>query len=851
MTAVSGTEVKRLVDRTRRGDEAGFSALVDRYIARVYAVAFARTFDPSDVDDVVQDTFITALRSIRSLRDAGRFEPWVLGIARNTASQYNRKRERRDRLHKSIDPPDKSVADKLTRAEVQEIVHAGIDDLKPQHREVIMLHYFAGLTPDEIAEAAGITTDAAYKRLQRARAALGEALLAYMEPVSNDESSQLTKRVITAVAAAGGLSQLIADGTSVVSSAAMLTIAAAGIVIAAGAYYGITSFNTQPTDRTSEVFVAETEEPAPDPNPPGPSPNTSPPGPAPTAETIESAQDEPPAEPEPEPLTKMIPGRVVFTGGSPVPGALVMFEIMAMRGFDITSITNARMPADEDGRFEIPVKVGGSTWVHAKREPTARRISDRYAVSEDSEEVVLTLEPPYQISGQIVDAITGEPIPNAEIGYSTSISRRRIQQQPVQYIGQADENGDFSQVVDYQSAYVFARAPGYAPAYVQYSGLSPNGNNPGYQVALEPSLIVQGVVVTKDGTPIAGAGIWIGESAATSLAKRDDPDVLTDELGRFYLDSIPRNAVRLSAYLEGFATKTIPIPSDGQPITIEMTAGASIGVYVVDGRTPLAEETVKFEGSDFRIQQGMTDGNGYVLFTNVPAGAAQITSRVYVQDIVVQDGQYAEVTFDRRIESATVKGLLTFNGEPMANTWGRGLRLDVVEPDIHTFEKFASTDAAGYFEFKDVIAGNFVLQFRKTKYDTIFYQRGFVRKGQTLDLNIDLTEGASIRGKVSNLKKDYRNVALIFWGDEPLADRDGSLHSWRYNEMRHIDNFELRDDGEFYFHRVQPNVYTIAAVALPEESTQGHQQAYSDTVIAQVENGQDLEFEFDLDNPRE
>jgi len=70
------------VDEARRGDRAAFGKLYDRYARLVHGVRLAKV--PLDeVDDLVQDVFMTALRRFSTLREAGSFGAWLVAIARN------------------------------------------------------------------------------------------------------------------------------------------------------------------------------------------------------------------------------------------------------------------------------------------------------------------------------------------------------------------------------------------------------------------------------------------------------------------------------------------------------------------------------------------------------------------------------------------------------------------------------------------------------------------------------------------------------------------------------------------------------------------------------------------------
>src|SRR5713226_4874527 len=80
----------RLVEAARDGDRAAFGRLYDRYARMVHGILMARV-PPREVDDLVQEVFLSALRQLHSLRDLSRFGAWLAAITRNRANDYFRK----------------------------------------------------------------------------------------------------------------------------------------------------------------------------------------------------------------------------------------------------------------------------------------------------------------------------------------------------------------------------------------------------------------------------------------------------------------------------------------------------------------------------------------------------------------------------------------------------------------------------------------------------------------------------------------------------------------------------------------------------------------------------------------
>src|SRR6266436_4877111 len=79
-----------LVSSAREGDRAAFGRLYDRYARMVHGILLSRV-PPPEVDDLVQEVFLAALRQLHALRDVSRFAAWLAAITRNRANDYYRK----------------------------------------------------------------------------------------------------------------------------------------------------------------------------------------------------------------------------------------------------------------------------------------------------------------------------------------------------------------------------------------------------------------------------------------------------------------------------------------------------------------------------------------------------------------------------------------------------------------------------------------------------------------------------------------------------------------------------------------------------------------------------------------
>lgn len=168
-----------LVAAARDGDSAAFGELYERHRRAVATAARDWIDDPSQRDDVVQETFVRAAQKLDRLVDPDRFRAWVLQIGRNAAIDELRRRQRFNpvSLDAIVDLPDDADLPELA-AEVAELagrIEAGLVSLSQRDATAIALAAHLGLGPAEIAAALGVTPNNAKVILHRARQRLRTA----------------------------------------------------------------------------------------------------------------------------------------------------------------------------------------------------------------------------------------------------------------------------------------------------------------------------------------------------------------------------------------------------------------------------------------------------------------------------------------------------------------------------------------------------------------------------------------------------------------------------------------------------------------------------------------------------
>lgn len=167
-TATETSEEILLVEAARSGDRAAFGRLYDCYARMVHGIVLSRV-PRTEVDDLVQDVFLFALRRLGTLRDPAAFGGWLAMIARNRALDYHRRTQETEEI--SEETPGQTSPDAEAKA-----VLAVIRALPEAYRETLILRLVEGMTGPEIAARTGLTPASVRVNLHRGMKLLREKL---------------------------------------------------------------------------------------------------------------------------------------------------------------------------------------------------------------------------------------------------------------------------------------------------------------------------------------------------------------------------------------------------------------------------------------------------------------------------------------------------------------------------------------------------------------------------------------------------------------------------------------------------------------------------------------------------
>ncbi len=195
MTTFTGDPDDVLVQASQRGELTSFNVLVERYQRQVYNVALRLLGNPTEAEDVTQETFLSAFQHIQSFR-GGIFRAWLIRIATNACHDASRRSMRRPATSLDAylegeavlrdgprDIPGHEIGPEelALRQEQRQTLAQLLLKLPEDQRTVLVLSDIQELSYEEIAQATGEALGTVKSRLSRARARMRDLLLEHGE----------------------------------------------------------------------------------------------------------------------------------------------------------------------------------------------------------------------------------------------------------------------------------------------------------------------------------------------------------------------------------------------------------------------------------------------------------------------------------------------------------------------------------------------------------------------------------------------------------------------------------------------------------------------------------------------
>ncbi|WP_020527000.1 RNA polymerase sigma factor [Flexithrix dorotheae] len=167
-----------LITKYKKGDEKAFEELVTRHKNKIYTTILLIVKDTEIAEDLLQETFIKAIKTIQSGRynEEGKFLPWISRIAHNMAIDYFRKQKRYptivmedgSNVFNTLEFSEDSFESLQIKKETHARLRSLIQNLPDAQKEVLMMRHYMKMSFQEIAETTGVSINTALGRMRYA-----------------------------------------------------------------------------------------------------------------------------------------------------------------------------------------------------------------------------------------------------------------------------------------------------------------------------------------------------------------------------------------------------------------------------------------------------------------------------------------------------------------------------------------------------------------------------------------------------------------------------------------------------------------------------------------------------------
>jgi RNA polymerase sigma factor (sigma-70 family) len=223
-----------LVAASRQGNREAFGQIVRRYQGLISGLIYSTCGDLSASEDIAQETFLAAWKSLSGLREPEKLPAWLCQIARHRMLDQNRETARENaRLARAVTIYDRTDSprpdEEAMTAEEREVLWCSLSQIAEPYRETLVLYYRQNQSGAEVAAALEISEETVRQRLSRGRQMLREQVAAMLERnlVRSAPSAAFSSAVVAA------LPSLMAQGATAAATGGMAkaTTAAKGVAL--------------------------------------------------------------------------------------------------------------------------------------------------------------------------------------------------------------------------------------------------------------------------------------------------------------------------------------------------------------------------------------------------------------------------------------------------------------------------------------------------------------------------------------------------------------------------------------------------------------------------------------------
>jgi RNA polymerase sigma-70 factor (ECF subfamily) len=160
-----------LILRCQIGDKDALAGLIERYQAPLRYFISRLSANPETAEDIFQDTWLTVIRRIHSLKKTDAFSTWLYRIARNKVYQRFRRKRKLSELKENIAVPNHTENDVFSSEDAAK-VHRCLKKLLPEYREVLMLRFLEQMSYEQISHVINCRLGTVKSRIHYAKLAL-------------------------------------------------------------------------------------------------------------------------------------------------------------------------------------------------------------------------------------------------------------------------------------------------------------------------------------------------------------------------------------------------------------------------------------------------------------------------------------------------------------------------------------------------------------------------------------------------------------------------------------------------------------------------------------------------------
>ena len=173
---------QEIIESIRKGNDSDYSIIVDRYKNKAFSMLKRMLKNEFDAEEVLQDCFLKAFKSLSSFKGESKFSTWFYRIVYNTAlTKLSSKKRMTETQMSSVEDhfnlESEYVSDEIEKKDVNQLIHDTISKLPERYSAIITLFYLNEMNIEEISEVMQITVSNVKVMLHRSRNALRDLII--------------------------------------------------------------------------------------------------------------------------------------------------------------------------------------------------------------------------------------------------------------------------------------------------------------------------------------------------------------------------------------------------------------------------------------------------------------------------------------------------------------------------------------------------------------------------------------------------------------------------------------------------------------------------------------------------